>query len=305
LEEYKERKKREQRNEVILLIQKYPEATKKYFFENWGIRKIKIDENDITDDKVEKLLSYKYQYPNDELKLNTSYRIQEEQKKAEEERRRQLERERADSEKRRQQQEKETALSKVRNIVSSWNKAHGIVPIYNLFYYYPKTCNNVYIDSEKQQVRRLIWDFKEGNVSINYKVEKVLKHFFGDNLKHITFVCIPASSARTNNNRYKDFSEKLCKSLLMENGFPYINILHEKQPTHLGGESDNDYFSLDSSFFKGKNVILFDDVITRGDSMVTMRGKLENVGAKVLCGITLGKTVHTDMGANPYDLLFH
>ena len=36
-----------------------------------------------------------------------------------------------------------------------------------------------------------------------------------------------------------------------------------------------------------------------------MKDKLENVGAKVLCGITLGKTVHTDMGTDPYDVLFN
>lgn len=306
-EEYRKYVERKKREEAILLAQKYPEATKKYFLENWGISKLKIYDYDITDDKVDRLLSYKYQYEKDELKYNSAYRRQEEQKRLQKERERieaeqrriRQEREREEAEKR----AKESALNQISNAVRSWNKAQGILPIYNLFYYYPTTCTNVYIDSDKKQVRQLIWGFKDGRESVNYKLERVLKHFFGDSLKYLTFVCIPASNSGTNNIRYRSFSQNLCQSVSMENAFNHINIIRDKQPKHLGGNEDYDYFSLDINFFRGKTVILFDDVTTKGNSMLKMKEKLEKIGANVVCGITIGKTVHENMGTDPYELL--
>ncbi|KAA3932168.1 ribonucleotide-diphosphate reductase subunit alpha, partial [Bacteroides ovatus] len=42
--------------------------------------------------------------------------------------------------------------------------------------------------------------------------------------------------------------------------------------------------------FKGKNIVTFDDVITRGITWATYSDQLENLGAHVLSGIFLAKT---------------
>ena len=39
-------------------------------------------------------------------------------------------------------------------------------------------------------------------------------------------------------------------------------------------------------------MLLFDDVITRGDSMRTFKRKMESLGATVVGGLSLGKTKH-------------
>lgn len=44
--------------------------------------------------------------------------------------------------------------------------------------------------------------------------------------------------------------------------------------------------------FKGKFVVLFDDVRTSGKSLEHERQTLEGFGATVICAITLGQTSH-------------
>lgn len=77
----------------------------------------------------------------------------------------------------------------------------------------------------------------------------------------------------------------------MINGFQYISILKEKSPSHLGG-SDVATYDFDRSFFKGKKVILFDDVVTKGASMQSFMDYLEEVGAEVVCCISIGRTFY-------------
>ena len=43
---------------------------------------------------------------------------------------------------------------------------------------------------------------------------------------------------------------------------------------------------------KGKNIILFDDVITSGRSMEQLRARLQKAGANVIGGFSIGKTKH-------------
>lgn len=71
---YGKERKAQKKADVIALAKKYPEATKQYFKQHWGIIKSSISEYDITDDKVDILLGHRYSYENDELKLNSSYR---------------------------------------------------------------------------------------------------------------------------------------------------------------------------------------------------------------------------------------
>lgn len=221
------------------------------------------------------------------------------------EREKERKQEQEEAERRRKQQEKESALQYINNAVANWGRARGEVPVYSLFYYYPTTCTDVLIDPKKQLVRKMIWNFKDGIYSpISRYVEKVFEHFFGrERLKYITFVCIPASSTLSNEKRYKFFSTSICEKMGMENAFPYITLKENRTASHLGGDNSSDNIRIDGNFFYGKYVILFDDITTRGDSMANMKRKLETAGAKVLCGITLGRTVHTDRGANPIELI--
>lgn len=80
----------------------------------------------------------------------------------------------------------------------------------------------------------------------------------------------------------------------------YIDILNEGEAKHLGGVAQAQ-FSINSDYFKDKYVILFDDVITSGRSMENFKRLLEGSGAKVIAGLSIGKTRHEREFSQPID----
>ena len=107
-------------------------------------------------------------------------------------------------------------------------------------------------------------------------------------------VCIPAASKANNDARYKEFSNKLTELTGMINSFEHMQIVEDATPKHLGG-TGNPTLHFDEDFFKDKYVILFDDVITSGRSMIAFKIRLERMGAKVIAGMSIGKTKHEKM----------
>ena len=123
--------------------------------------------------------------------------------------------------------------------------------------------------------------------------DKLLTTFEEDSLKYLTLVCIPASSQAKTQARYEEFSDRICGETGMINAYSHISVVTEREERHLGGSGMNtNQLSFDEDFFKGKYVLLFDDVITRGDSMRTFKSKMETLGAIVVGGLALGKTKH-------------
>ena len=189
--------------------------------------------------------------------------------------------------------------------VSSWDTLAGGLHYFFLFYYYPTTCD--FEATEEEWANRwIIWDFKntpgktsetEHQNTLNKVIpmikDNLLKSFEGKNLKYLTLVCIPASSQLKTQARYKEFSQRICNELGMINAYPHITVTKEKEEKHLGGSDlDINKLHFDEEFFKGKYVLLFDDIITKGKSMVTFKNKMESLGAIVIGGLALGKTKH-------------
>ena len=91
--------------------------------------------------------------------------------------------------------------------------------------------------------------------------------------------------------------KEVCSKTGMRNGYEHVTIIREKEPSHLGGESDAE-FDYDEDFFKDSFVILFDDVVTRGHSLFRMKRELENYGATIVGAISIGRT-YSDYGGAP------
>lgn len=185
------------------------------------------------------------------------------------------------------------------NAVSGWDSIKGI-PYYFFYHYYPIRFEDVSMESQK--VRQMIYDFKEAR-GLSYRsvssimTTKLQSTFTEADLSSLTLVCIPASTVQDNISRYYKFSNILCSNTGMQNGFPHISIVKEKMQSHLGG-TDSAEYSYDADFFKGANVILFDDVVTRGRSMYQMKSALEQIGANVVCAISIGRTYSDYHGDN-------
>ena len=194
-------------------------------------------------------------------------------------------------------------LNDIKDGTKSWQKVGNTdIPVFYLHYYLPKS-SSLSPTEDEEWSRHFIWDFKDGNDtdSVIYEVVKVLKHFFlQSTLSNCTFVCIPASTAEKNEERYKYFSSEVAEKCDMWNGYNHITIKCDRQASHLGGESKFN-LSFDKDWFRGKNVILFDDIITTGKSVKWMAERLRSFGAYVIGAITLGKTVHHHYGTDPYD----
>lgn len=252
--------------------------------------------------------------------------IEAEIKAAEEQRRKELEECRKAQEQLRKEQErirkeneekerKRTAPTRLQNAVSSWYRPSAAnLRCYSMYYYYPTTC-----DFEASQydwdIRNMIWDFKanphkpmsietimrlhkDAVSEIVDDMEKCLNHFFGEDTKYLTLVCVPSSQAVINQRRYEDFAQLMCSRTQMENGYSHIRVTADGEAKHMGGTNVAKY-EIDAEFFKGKNIILFDDVITSGRSMEQLRAKLQNVGANVIGGFSIGKTKHEKQNGHP------
>ena len=206
----------------------------------------------------------------------------------------------------REEKEKEEKVKKyLIERVSRWDTLFGGLKYSYLFYYYPITCE-FEANEEEWDNRRTIWNFKNdperiSPLSHTITLEKVIpmiknkliSTFSEESLQYLTLVCIPASSQAKTKARYEEFSSRLCKELGMINAYSHITVTEERLERHLGGTStDTDKLSFDKDFFKGKYVLLFDDVITRGDSMKTFKRKMESLGATVVGGLCLGRTKH-------------
>ena len=104
----------------------------------------------------------------------------------------------------------------------------------------------------------------------------------------------PASSKDSNTARFKEFTTNICGLFTkLQNSFDHIEIVKEKEPKYINDklnpkehttwDLDQD-LKFDIDFFKGKNIILFDDVVTTGKTMYDFIIKLKQLEANpVLC----------------------
>ena len=192
--------------------------------------------------------------------------------------------------------------------VAAWDSLPSSnLKINYLFDYYPTTVE-FEADDDEWGDRWTVWHFKNDPEKTPKKthqrvLNRVIPEFVGiltdtfseGTLKYLTLVCIPASTKEKNIARYKEFSERLCQETGIENGFEYVHLTRDRVAKREGGNADDasiTNYSFDPEFFKGKRVILFDDIITKGNSMRNAKSMLEKEGAFVICGISIGKTRH-------------
>lgn len=183
-----------------------------------------------------------------------------------------------------------------------------------LLKYYPTTCN-FHADDEIWNDRYIVWNFKNTPVktsplqhqqALNYvipRITTILEQTFGSKLSEITLFCIPASSEEKNKRRYEEFSEILCNNTGMQNAFTHIKIRGERGAKHEGVYGGDQQIMLENDFFRKKNILLFDDVITSGQSMKYWKSELENkLKANVIAAFAIGLTTHIYKNINTYGL---
>lgn len=245
--------------------------------------------------------------------IDSERKIQIKNNELEEIERQRIERER----KLKKEEERRQEINSLKSCVSSWPQPnHSSLHCFSLYYYYPTNCDWD-VNQRDWDIRNLIWNFKANpnkpqssfEISIRHElamdeviplIKRVILRYFGDKTSKLTLVCIPSSKRIVTERRYKDFSAKLCSLTGMSNGYDYVNVSSEGEAKHLGGSAQAEY-TVDNSYFKNRFVILFDDVITSGRSMDKFKYLLEQAGATVIAGLSIGKTKHEPQISHPID----
>lgn len=174
---------------------------------------------------------------------------------------------------------------------------------YNYYYtmdYLPKR----YPASFSQiQDRRAVWNFKDGSCSsqILSALERYVNQIVGRSSKADYVICfIPASTRYKTRNRFSSVARELERRTGVKATLDAITKPIDSSAGHVSGKSNNPTagFSFFSRYFRRKNVILIDDVITRGTTFNDTATKLSSYGAKSVTGLFVAKTVYMNSYRN-------
>ena len=169
-----------------------------------------------------------------------------------------------------------------------------------IYRYYPARIRNVGEDAA--DARELIWAFKDAVCNafeeVALRVSECLADTYGEKVKDMVLVCIPTSVKSDYEKRFCAFCQRVSELSGIGNGFAHICVLGDREAVHKhrrGTKKKDIQFQqidIDAGYFKGKEVCVFDDIITTGKSYADFSNMLENAGANVVGGVFLGKTFY-------------
>ena len=150
--------------------------------------------------------------------------------------------------------------------------------------YYPARIKNVGEDAIA--ARELVWAFKDARDNAFEKVAEMtaehLKKEYGDKLRNMAFVCVPTSNKDHYATRFGEFCKRVSELSGVENGFSHIVIMQSRMSVHEHRhgkkkcEVKPQLVDFDVRYFKGKDVCVFDDVVTTGKTSVLIAADADN-----------------------------
>lgn len=158
--------------------------------------------------------------------------------------------------------------------------------------YFPKN-RYPYVDATNEANRRAVWNFKDGVSSIGVRIlSDFLEGNYTDNqMRNLTLCVIPASTELKNDKRYRVMCSQICEKYFLANGFNYIQIAFDRSDSREQKSSNTIANLTFSNSVYGKDIILFDDITTRGTSFVQVANELKKKGARSVYGVFIGRTV--------------
>lgn len=170
-------------------------------------------------------------------------------------------------------------------------------------YYYTMEYLPVRYNGTSQQIadRKAVWNFKDGNASgsIISDLATRVNIIAGQNKSSYVICFVPASTGFKTNRRYSSVARQLEQMTGVKATLCAITKPQDGEAGHIAGKTSDpaSEFSFDSNYFRGKNVILVDDVVTRGRTLSSTGKRLVNNGANSVTGLVVAKTVNPDWAA--------
>ena len=142
-------------------------------------------------------------------------------------------------------------------------------------------------------IRRAVWNFKDGACPqfVLNGLARGVKQLAGWN----SVVCfLPASTREKTLRRYGNIKDRLARESEVPCTMDAIRKSTDGVAGHLAGKEADPAagFTFDASLFRGKNVILVDDVVTRGNTLKGTARRLLEAGAASVSCLVVARTVN-------------
>lgn len=171
------------------------------------------------------------------------------------------------------------------------------IPLISLMEYFPLNATDT---PERQRNREIVWCFKDALPTdkkyavivkeVLAKFDNIISRLF-DDVSDIILVCIPASNKQTSRRRWRRFSHQLAMRLGCENGFRHLRQERNSVPRHyIGGRGKPRKLIVDKDYFRGKRVIIVDDLVNTCRTMRNAIHCLSRAGAEIMCCLALATT---------------
>ena len=169
---------------------------------------------------------------------------------------------------------------------------------FNFGVYIPKAYRELATEEERSFSEWVI-NFKDGQkAQLKEGAQMViskLRQWYGDKARELVCVPVPCSSMAQYRFRFSYFCVVVANTLGQANPMQHVTILGKRSaahrnPAHTIVKDDNYEVQVDGEFFKGKKVVIVDDIISSGRTADDFAKILEDAGAEVKGGIFFAKT---------------
>ena len=166
---------------------------------------------------------------------------------------------------------------------------------YALLDYFPKRMLHR-ASFDQQLVNHMILGFKDGrNVYTRWAAKLFAQALAFMDLTDTVVVCIPASTRFSHVRRWKMFADLLCRRTGAINGFDRVQVSGSRKRAHVTGDHElatniKHYVHIDDDFFRGRKVMVIDDICTTGQSSDAFIAAMQASGATVTMAMFLAKT---------------
>ena len=149
---------------------------------------------------------------------------------------------------------------------------------------------------EQKILNMMILGFKDGrNVYSRIFARQMARALSEIDMSNVVVVCVPASTRYSHVRRWKQFSAMLCRLTGAIDGFDRVQVSGSRRRAHITGECElatniKHYVHIDADFFRGKKVMVIDDIYTTGQSSTAFIGAMQAAGASVVMAMFLAKT---------------
>lgn len=155
------------------------------------------------------------------------------------------------------------------------------------------------LSAKQLQDRKDIFNFKDGSAPLSVKngLLSKIRNIVANNPSQWIVCFIPASTKTKTYNRFSSLALYLSREAGCDVFIDAIVNSVDTEAGHISGKSNNptQNFIINSSYIRDKNVILIDDVITRGRTFDDSADKLLKAGATSVQGLFVAKTIHPDL----------